>query len=180
MTMYKVTISCDECPEDPLTWVDNGMIFACEHGRYNLGNMKTSEFLDSIGYDGDKYDLNAIVEYLKPKGYVDVLSMTDHSCLSVYRGRPSDPWDSGYIGVVFIPADIAARYDDIESWIDGMLETYTSYINGDVYDYIIERYTSEGMEYVDGCGGNYDLLSLKNDIQAYLDTLDDCTGVEWD
>lgn len=179
MTVYKASISPDEYAENPLSWVDKGIVFACEHGRYDLGNMRMSEFLDSVGYDGDMYDLAAVIDYLKPMGWVDTLSLTDHSYLSVYRGRPNDCWDAGYIGVVFVPNEVKVRYPSIEGYIDSMLESYEAYLNGSVFAFVIQRYTSEGMEFVDACGGYYDYNDMKREIKETIDSFGDCTGIEW-
>ena len=177
MVKYKVTIQYDECADNPLGW-DSNIAFACEHKRYNLGNNTMSALLEKYDYSGNEYDLSAIVDHLSQYGYVDTLSMTDHSGLTVYRGSPRDSWDSGYIGVVFVPNDQARKLDDIWAYIDAMIDAYNQYLNGEIYGYRVEKYTSEGLEYIDGCGGYYSIDDVKTDcIQCIPDEWRD--NIEW-
>ena len=177
MVKYKVTIGYDERAENPLTW-DDTIVFACEHGRYNLGNARMRELLDKYDYSGDEWDLAAIMDHLSQYGYVDTLAMTDHSSLTVYRGSPHDSWDAGYIGVVFVDNAHVPEFADIGAYIDGMIDDYNQYLNGEIYGYRVEKYTSDGMEYVDGCCGYYSIDDIKNDcIQCIPDECRD--NIEW-
>lgn len=181
MVKYKVTIGYDECTDNPLTWDSYAFVrFACAHKRYDLGNATMDDLLTQYHYFGDKYDLSAIVDHLSQYGYVDTLSMTDHSGLTVRRGCPFDRWDSGYIGVVFVDkADfVYFGRSDVGKCIDGMIDDYNQYLNGEIYGYRVEKYTSEGMEYVYGCGGYYSIDDVKNDcIQCIPDEYRD--NIEW-
>ena len=178
MVKYKVTIQYDECTDNPLGW-DSNIAFACEHKRYDLGNATMRELLDKYDYSGNEYDLSAIVDHLSQYGYVDTLSMTDHGNLTVYRGSPNDSWDSGYIGVVFVNNAHVPEFTDIGAYIDDVLDTYNDYLNGNVYYYVIEKYTSDGLEFVDSCGGWYGLDTVQSEARECISYVDD-QDIEWD
>ena len=162
MAKYKITIKADEYSDNPLEYTPE-IIVACKHGRYNLGSMRLNDLLTQYDYDGDYDNLKEIMDYMSKYGTVFPVSMTDHNYLSVYVGKPRDRWDSGYIGIVFIQSCDMNKYGYTESYINDILDTYTQYLNGEVYTYIVEKYTSDGMEYVNSCCGYYDIEECKED-----------------
>ena len=167
MTKYKITIKPDEYSDNPLEYTPE-IIVACKHRRYNLGNMRLNDLLSQYDYDGSYDDLKEIVDYMSKYGTVFPVSMTDHSYLSVYVGKPRDRWDSGYIGIVFIQSSDMNKYGYTESDINDILDTYTQYLNSEVYTYVVEKYTSDGMEYVNSCCGYYDIEECKEDALTYV------------
>lgn len=177
MAKYKITIKSDEYSDNPLEYTPE-IIVACKHGRYNLGNMRLNDLLTQYDYDGDYNNLKEIMDYMSKYGTVFPVSMTDHSYLSVYVGKPNDYWDSGYIGIVFIQSCDMNKYGYTESYINDILDTYTQYLNGEVYAYVVEKYTSDGMEYVNSCCGYYDIEECKEDA---LNNVPDSNrdNIEW-
>lgn len=172
MVKYKITINYDECADNPLYW-QHKIKFACEHGRYNLGNCALNDLLTDYDYDGDFYNISDIVEYMSNYGYVVPLSMTDHSGLSFNLGI-SHGWDTGIIGIVFIDNSDLGNVS-IDVWNDEInmyLEEYEHYLNGEIYSFIVEKYTSNGMELIDSVGGYLDYESCK------LDSLE-CVPIEY-
>ena len=162
MAKYKITIKPDEYSDNPLEYTPE-IIVACKHRRYNLGNMRLNDLLSQYDYNGDYDNLKEIMDYMSTYGTVFPVSMTDHSYLSVYVGKPMDRWDSGYIGIVFIQSSDMSKYGYTESDINNILDTYTQYLNSEVYTYVVEKYTSDGMEYVNSCCGYYDIDDCKED-----------------
>lgn len=169
MTKYRIEILCDDCYENPLN-EQKHVVFACSHRRYKLGNMDLDELLRDYGYKGDWCDMNQIQTHMKKFGYVEVLSMTDHSGLTFHRGARSG-WDTGIIGIIFIPQE---KYSRPYKWIwndviDAYLEDYEHYINGDIYEYSTYEYTSNGLEYIDGCTGYFSYDACKNEAISQLE-----------
>ena len=176
MAKYKITIK-SEYSDNPLEYTPE-IIVACKHGRYNLGNMRLNDLLTQYDYNGDYDNLKEIMDYMSTYGTVFPVSMTDHSYLSVYVGKPNDYWDSGYIGIVFIQSSYMDKYGYTESYINDILDTYTQYLNGEMYAYVVEKYTSDGMEYVNSCCGYYDIEECKEDA---LNNVPDSNrdNIEW-
>lgn len=174
MAKYKITIKPDEYFDNPLEYTPE-IIIACKHNRYNLGNMRLNDLLTQYDYDGDYDNLKEIMDYMSKYGTVFPVSMTDHSYLSVYVGKPKDPWDSGYIGIAFIQSSDMNQYGYTVSDINDILDTYTQYLNGDVYTYVVEKYTSDGMEFINSCCGYYDIDVCKEDA---LSSVPDKDNVE--
>lgn len=179
MTKYKITIRYDECNNDnPLMWY-NDIKFACESRKYKLGNYSLNQLLDEYDYDGDYYNIHDIIQFMSQYGYVKPLSRYEHGFKSVFIGSPTDPWDSGYIGIVFVPNDVINQYSDIEQVIDSALDTYNEWLNGFVYCYTVEKYTSEGMELIDSSGGWYGLDTVESEARECISYVDD-KDIEWD
>ena len=153
---YKITISNDDCAEDPRTWESVGKMY-CDHRRYKLGDGSLRSFLRQTDYEGDNTDIREICAYLSKTGYVVPISMTEHSRVTVYRGSPNDKWDAGYIGVYYVEKRGGLTDDELNELIDDELDQYSCYLNGDYYMYSVEKVTEMNgwtkTEVIDVCGG---------------------------
>jgi len=153
---YRITISNDDCAEDPRGWSSVGKMY-CEHSQYKLGDGSLDEFLQSIDYEGDNRNIGEICEYLNKSGYAVPISMTEHSCINVYRGAPNDPWDAGYLGVYYVENRNDMTDEELNDNIDGELNEYNHYLNGEYYCYLVEKTVEMNgwtkTEQIDSCGG---------------------------
>jgi len=142
----------DEHPENPRDW-DNLGTMICSHKRYEFGDEQfdTSQF-DSWE-DVKKYiekELNAVI--------ILPLMVYDHSGISMYiKGdggyRQHEAWDSGQVGFIYVShEDIEKEYgfinpailDLAENYLRAEVETYSTYLEGDVWGVI--AYNEKGEE----------------------------------
>jgi hypothetical protein len=141
----------------------------CFHNRYRLGEEHGFRQSDYSSWEEveaalrERYDVALILP----------LGLIDHGGISMYIGagaHSSDPsgWDSGQVGFVFCTREQVEKewgstptvvngesYDPIEMAervLKSEVETYNSYLLGDVYGYEIED--SDGST-VDSCWGYY-------------------------
>lgn len=139
----------DEDPESPREWDNVGEILYTS-SRYTLGDRRTTS--EEIGEITRRPD----VLWLPVYAYI-------HSGITL-RTRPfSCPWDSGQCGIIWCTKERA-----VKEWgkklctvavqkkaltrLRGEIETYNSYIQGDVAGFIAEN--PEG-EHIDSCWGFY-------------------------
>lgn len=96
------------------------------------------------------------------------LWLYDHSGISMstgpFIGRAQHAeWDSGRVGFIYVTKDAVrkefgwkkltkARIRQIEKYLEGEVETYDQYLQGDVYEYAI---TDDEGNCLDSCGGFY-------------------------
>lgn len=130
------------------------------------------------------------------------LYLFDHSGLSISTGAFSCPWDSGQVGFAFVSKAHLKECQGKTRWtpalkqwarkmIECEVETYDSYLRGEVYGYIAERATEwdesgEPIEWdeIDSCWGYYGepdsdesgiceqaLAAIQYDARTYGDTL---------
>jgi hypothetical protein len=140
---YRLQIIIDFDPPNPRKDWDQLSVIVAWHRNYDLSD--TDEFETPEDF---------VREMKRRKQRFYNLYMFDHSqiALSIEPfGGPYAAWDSGQVGFVYIPNDVlrenlgvkrltAKHREKAREWIEGDLETYTSYINGDVYGYkITER-----------------------------------------
>jgi len=93
---------------------DNFCHLSLAHRKYNLGDKEPKiNYNNYNGWDEieqmliDDYDAHILV----------MVSMTDHSSLSIYAGEPSDPWDAGRIGFAWVTKEEVKKHfgDDSEA-----------------------------------------------------------------
>ena len=152
---YRVTISLDEWADDPRNW-DNLGTMVCWHGRYDLGDEQPK-----ISPDEYQEDL--------PEGTITLpLYLYDHSGITMKTSPFSCPWDSGQVGFIYVTPETLTMVfpsgvpndDKVREYLNNEVETYDSYLTGDVYRVDVESGTvcdhgDTQWEYMDGCGGFY-------------------------
>ena len=163
MKKYSLKIVQDSAPDSPREW-DNLTTIFCFHKRYNLGD-KHDYKSDMFG-GWEEFKEHIIAEY-KPR-MIKPLYMYDHSGITISTSAFGCQFDSGQVGWVFITderiktlcGDMEMDNDRLDRIIEGEVETYDQYIQGEVYGYqIIETeicdkcHTHE--EVVDSCYGYF-------------------------
>lgn len=176
---FDIRIEQDDCAFNPREEFDNLGIFLLSHRRYDVPN-ETSLVLN---------DYNTADEVLKAveKEYGRCLIlpvyMYDHSGVALNTTGFSCQWDSGQLGLIFVPYNkIRKEYsvkrvtkktlDKVKNVLIGEVEIYGAYLNGDVYGYTIINASNEEK---DSCWGFYGedheksglMESAKNTIDGY-------------
>ena len=138
--MSEIEIHIDEDPESPREWNNLGTFWTF-HPHYR-----------SPDPDPDPdYDLSDCI-------YLPVF-IYDHSGVAYSTTPFHCPWDSGWVGFIFIPKAkvreefgwkliTAARRSKIEQYLRDEVETYSKYASGEVYGFVIP-------ETGDSCWGFY-------------------------
>jgi len=143
-----VKIFVDEEPLNPRTdWEPLGTILYTS-SRYTLGDKRvSSEEIEEI-----IADVNNV--YLPVYAYI-------HGGIALSTGGFNDPWDSGQCGIIYISKEkIAKEYGDatpatvekVLGYLKGEVETFSKYLKGEVYGYVIEE---EGEE-PESCWGFFE------------------------
>ena len=106
-----------------------------DHIAYNLGDKEPK--INYNNYNGweeieqmliDDYDAHILV----------LVSMTEHSYLSIYAGEPRDPWDAGKIGFAWVTKEEVKKHfgDDSEASMEkarqaihAEIEEYAAYVS---------------------------------------------------
>ena len=119
-TGMRVTVSLDDCPFNPRECGDNLTTMICHHRRYSLGDANESEKFN--GYDSLKELKQALVEYYGEMAYIEPLSLYDHSMQTLAIGEPTDMWDSGYVGFIFVTKEQARKWFNVKRITKSILE----------------------------------------------------------
>ena len=166
----KLQIVQDDICEDPRNWDNLTIIATLEQNHSTIGDFqfKSSDELNEFVKDQEGI-------YSMP------LYIYDHSGISLYCGNDTipypfnDQWDAGWIGMVFTTKK---RLEGMEKTprskiIDLMkseLETYSHYLNGNVYGYRLLKWSQckscdqELDQEVDSCYGFYGYDFDKNGL----------------
>lgn len=174
-----ITIQLDNDCENPLNWNDSIKV-AYTSNRYILGNEEVNDLsehiMDLLEY-GDEYrnrmydkygDLkelfNILLERLNKKGYVALpVYAYIHSGVTVATTPFSCGWDSGLSGFTYTKRtdyikDFGltkknVKNSAIENYLKSNLETFDTWLQGEVYYFAIED--AETDDLLDSCGGFY-------------------------
>lgn len=126
------------------------------------------------GYDKPKRLATKIAEqYLAQRieaaleeNYVfENLYLYDHSGLTMNTGGFSCPWDSGQVGIIYVSKkDVikecgnwtAESIEQARRILVGEVETYSQYLEGDVWGYeIVQKNEHDTEDHIDSCWGFY-------------------------
>lgn len=150
---YTVRVYYDEDPMNPRGW-DNVGVMVCGHRRYDLGDEQGPTHVETI---------SELVEWARNERGATVvlpLYLLDHSGLAMRTGPfHEDPggWDSGIVGIIFDTPETLENTgvlpEHVESALRGEVETYDSYLQGQVFGYVVTDY--EG-DIVESCWGYFD------------------------
>jgi len=153
---YRIRVMADDQPESPREW-DNLGTMVCWHGRYNLGDVNGAR-----EYESPEAALKEIGDAI-----ILPLYLYDHSGITMNTTGFSCPWDSGQVGFIYVTLDkvrkeygwkkiTKKRREQIEKYLTGEVETYDTYLRGDVYGFNITRNDEDGEEVdIDSCWGFY-------------------------
>lgn len=170
--MNRLKLVHDSSPESPRNW-DNLGTMICFHNRYDLG--------DNHNYNSDDYSSweemkKAIIKEENP-AVILPLYMYDHSGISISTSPFSCRWDSGQIGFILVSKKkaleefggkiVTAKLKErIEKILELEVETYTQYVEGDVYGFQI---VDEDDNIIDSCYGFYGSDHKESGMLEYID-----------
>lgn len=172
----RIRILPDDCADSPRDEYTLGTM-ACWHRRYVLGDEQPSE-------DPNEY-LEHVIEDAGGRESILVLPLflMDHSGLAMqtscaaFRMADAQGWDWGQVGFIYVTADTLkkqfperrldlgpngevseAAWERARDILVGEVETYSQYLNGEVYGYVVEDCRTcdlghEHWELVDSCFG---------------------------
>lgn len=182
---YAIKVYYDEDAESPRTAWDNLGTMYTAHRRYRPEQEFDAHFtIDEVFPDGNwrgEFKKSFLKEYIALKIY-----LFDHSGQSVSTTPFSCPWDSGWFGIIAVPVESVKkewnwqvltkkRRERIEEILRAELETYNSWLHGEVYGYQIE-FEDEDEENLDtcddSCWGFYGDESLDEMIQQAKNAID--------
>lgn len=172
---HKIKVYYDEDPLNPREDFDNFGNMVCYHNRYTLGDQMANENFP---------EPEDFIAWRKSQGK-EVISlpiyMYDHSGICLSTGGFSCPWDSGQVGWIYITRKEARekmmvsritkkQEANILKWLQGEVEEYSSYLEGQVYFY---NACDENDDSIESCGGyiGYDMEKngLLADARAAID-----------
>jgi hypothetical protein len=170
--MNRLKVVHDSSAESPREWDNLGKMI-CFHNRYDLGDKHNYNADDYSGWEEMK---QAIIKEENP-AVILPLYMYDHSGIAISTSPFSCRWDSGQIGFVLVSKKQALeefggvrvsskKKVKIESIIEAEVETYTKYVEGEVYGFQI---VDEDDEVIDSCYGFYGTDFATNGMLDYID-----------
>lgn len=170
--MNRLKLVHDSNPDSPRNW-DNLGTMICFHRRYDLGD---DHNYSSDNYDGWEEMKKAIIKEENP-AVILPLYMYDHSGISISTNPFSCRWDSGQIGFILVSKKkaleefggkiVTAKLKErIEKILEGEVETYTQYVEGDVYGFQI---VDEDDNHIDSCYGFYGSDHKESGMLDYID-----------
>lgn len=154
----RVRIEHDQDAESPANWDNVGAITYRKGAREVLG----TEAIDENRYHDITQGIeNETLIGLPVYAYV-------HSGASISTTAYNCPWDSGRSGWVYCTKEkaiaefgkkilSATAKEKALSCLRGEVETFSQYLAGEVYGYIVERAVVGGWEVLDSCWGCYGL-----------------------
>jgi hypothetical protein len=148
----KIKIFIDDNPESPREWDNLGTILYRGSARIHIGDQGVEP--EEIDQTYNRKDVVALPVY----AYVHsgtCLNTTGFSC----------PWDSGQSGIIFVTHEkikkeygrkriTRALIKKVEAVLRQEVETYSQYLGGEVYGYVVED--GDG-EHIDSLWGMYGL-----------------------
>lgn len=148
----------DEDPLHPRRDCEGLGVMALFHQRYDLGDkdhgLRTSDF---SGWE----EMEAHIREEHDAAVILPVFMYDHSGLTLSTEPFSCPWDSGQVGFIYISREEARKAFNrkritkklltrLVAALKAEVKTYSQYLEGDVWGYVIED--SEGNQ-VESCFG---------------------------
>ena len=118
-TGMRITKTIDDYPTNPREW-DNLTTMICHCRNYSLGDVKESK--QFTGYNSLKELKQAIEEYYGEMAYIKPLSLYDHSIQTLAIGEPTDMWDSGYVGFIFVTKEQARKWFNVKRITKSVIE----------------------------------------------------------
>lgn len=170
--MNRLKLVHDSSPDSPRNW-DNLGTMICFHRRYDLGDKHSYSSDDYSGWEEMK---QAIIKEENP-AVILPLYMYNHSGISISTTPFSCRWDSGQIGFILVSKKkaleefggkiVTAKLKErIEKILEGEVETYTQYVEGDVYGFQI---VDEDDDIIDSCYGFYGSDHKENGMLDHID-----------
>ena len=175
-TKRLVISECCDSYDNPREWGNTGTIVGW-HRRYNLGDEQPGKSPEEWMQDITGWDKECPVSALELFDTLYIwlpVYMYEHSGVALNTGGFSCPWDSGQVGYVFVARDSdtiqGMNEEAVFANLRSEIETYSLYLNGEVYTYSVEEWDEEMGEWVDtyeGCGGFYGHDPRTNGMAEY-------------
>ena len=169
--MNRLKVVQDSSADSPRNW-DNLGTMVCFHNRYDLG--------DNHNYNSDDYsgweEMKKAIIKEENTAVILPLYLYDHSGISISSSPFSCRWDSGQIGFIFVSKEkaleefggkiVTAKLKErIEKILEGEIETYRQYLEGEVYGFEI---VDEDDDIVDSCYGFYGRNHKESGMLDYI------------
>ena len=173
---YTIKIEPDEDAINPRE-LDNLGLFLLGHKRYDVANETNINLNDYHTAD----EVLKAVEKEYGKCFILPVYMYDHSGIVLNTTGFNCKWDSGQLGLIFVPYEkIRKEYsvkkvtkkilDKVRECLIGEVDIYGYYLNGDVYSYII---VDSNDDHKDSCWGYYgwdhEKSGLMEDARSVID-----------
>ena len=159
-TGMRVVKYYDDWAENPRNW-DNLTTMICHHNSYALGDVEESRQFN--GFTSLKELKQALVGHYGEMAYIEPLSLYDHSMQTLAIGEPTDAWDSGYVGFIFVTKERARKEYNVKRITKSILERIKSVAQaeveaynkiclwGEVYDLLLEKVFTNVDDITDTC-----------------------------
>ena len=179
---YIIRQDYDEFAEDPTNGFD--FTFLALHDDPRLGWNSISEYYNNIKLniieyfnndedftfdhltdldydelDEDKETVNIIFNELQELYYIDLISIYEHSGISVSRGAQQG-WDSWVEGIVYTTRQNNVSKEEVDKELDKFLSLYNAYLNGECYT--IKIYSKDDKTYEEIID-SFDYFGYKNE-----------------
>lgn len=182
---YTIKIEQDQNPEDPRNW-DNFGHMVCFHNRYTLGD---SHDLTTDMFNG----WDEMEDYLRKEKKAIIIAplyLYDHSWLRIKIGsfygcglpQGHARFDSGQVGFVYVTKEDIQENFGVKNItkkikeraikvLEGEIDTYDSYISGQIYGYTIEDKEGKNIDSLWGfCGDtDYAIKEAKGQIDYIVE-----------
>lgn len=153
---YTINIEQDDSAESPRVWDNLGTITAWSR-RYNLSDSRHS-------YDVADFRRDVINN---PNVISLPVYMYEHGGVALSTGPFSCQWDSGQVGWIHVDKDRArkeynvkritkATLNKVLACLESEIETYSKYLNGEVYGYDVKDPNGDSIDSCWGFIGDYD------------------------
>jgi len=193
---YTINISFDEHAESPRTAWDNLGTMVVFWNNYNLGDKHTHPDshgmldLDKYYPNGFKMDKEEAQEFSCSKDIISIpLYIYEHGGLAMSSssgGQFSDQWDAGCAGYLYVTKDkirkeygwkniTPKRIEQIVKYLEGEVEVYDTYLQGQVYGFQIEKDGEElDGEELDSCWGFFGYDHRASGLLEHAENAIDC------
>jgi nuclear transport factor 2 (NTF2) superfamily protein len=170
----RLVITHEESPENPREWDNVGYFYTVER-KYKSPDGNTGILYDAIVEGADlvkdtENHMQLIKKIAKENGFTEKIIAIypvyryEHGNV-VYRRGTANGWDYSNCGFYIVTEEsiniLGIRKSEIEKMIDQELETYTSWANGEVYQYTLY---DEEENVIDACGGFYDIEDIREHL----------------
>ena len=171
--MKTLKVVQDSCGDSPRSW-DNVGTMICFHNSYDLGDKHS---YNSDDYSGWEEMQKAILKEEGRGTIILPLYLYDHSGISMRTSAFSCRWDSGQVGFIVankqrVLSEFGGKIvtkklkEKISTILEVEVETYTQYLEGEVYGFQI---VDEDDDIVDSCYGFYGTDFATNGMLDYID-----------
>lgn len=156
-----VKIYPDEDTQSPDYWKDENLFLVADHNEFYIPSAEISRGVIEEIFTPDEDKDNQYAEQareLKKEYHIFLLDAYIHSGVALHLGNggkfPDKNFDSSILGAIFASKKEFKTRAQAKSAVKGLIESWNTYLIGDVYGFIIED--SAGNE-LDALWGNYEL-----------------------